>query len=215
MGPRPLAVVVDRLRNELDEIESIFASCLGGNAVRAYRTPYMPTEDGCLVSLWDAWNRFLRALCLTSCRGATEGLSGSTYTPTAALTEAQALAHILASRRGNNYTVTAGEPRWYDARGLPDLTAALGLANDTVIVGAVTASHLQLGPIRVSNPLEEIRFCRNYIAHKTAVTLRSAQAVAGTTFPDLITHVRAKRSGVETFSEWKEACLAVAEAAAQ
>ncbi len=210
-----MAVVVDRFRDELDEVESIFSSCHGGSAVRSYRIPYMPTEDGCLVSLWDAWNRFLRALCLTSCRGPTQGLSGTIYFPTAAMTEAQAYARIINSKKGRSYSLTAGEPKWYNAAGLPDLTAVLGLANDTVIVGAVTASTLQLGPISIENPLEEIRLCRNFVAHKTDATLREAQVVAGSAFPDLMTHVRAKRSGVETFSEWKEACLALAEAAAQ
>lgn len=183
--------------------------------MRSYRVPYMPTEDGCLVSLWDAWNRFLRALCLTSCRGVSQGLSGAAYTPTVAMTEAQAYTRIIANKKGKGYTVTAGEPKWYNARGLPDLATVLGLANDTIIVGAVTASNLQLGPVTIANPLEEIRVCRNFVAHKTDGTLREAQLVAGSPFPDLMTHLRAKRSGVETFSEWKEACLALAEAAAQ
>jgi hypothetical protein len=212
---RPLAPVVDHLRAELDQIESIFASCRGSSAVAVYRVPYQPSEDGCLVSMWDAWNRFIRSLCLTSCSGTTQGLSGASYHPTAPMTEAQALTHLLRNKGGTQIVVTAGEPRWYDVRALPDTTAVLGLANASVIVGAVSAYQIQLGAFHISNPLEEIRACRNFVAHKTASTFAQAQTHAGTRFPDLISHVRSKRLGVEVFSEWKEGCLAIAEAAAQ
>lgn len=143
------------------------------------------------------------------------GLSGALYMPSQALTEAQALTHIAQNRKGTTIKITAGEPKWFDVRSLPDLTAVLGLSNDTVIVGAVTSYNVRLGPIVVNNPLEEIRQCRNFVAHKSSATLREAQQVAPSPFTDLIMHVRAKRSGVETFSEWKEGCLALAEAAAQ
>ncbi len=157
----------------------------------------------------------MRALCLTSCSGSTQGLSGVAYSPSGAMTEQQAIAHVRSNRRGTAITLTAGEPKWFDVAALPDLTNVLGLANAIVIVNAVSSYQVQLGPFQVSNPLEEIRQCRNFVAHKGDVSMKQAQAAANASFPDMSTHVRTRRSGVETFSEWKESCLAIAEAAAQ
>lgn len=214
-GLPSLATPVAGLTAELDQIESVFYASTGSNRVTEYKVAYRPAEDGCLVSLFDAWNRFLRLLLLTSASGPVEGLSGQTYTPRTPRTEPQALAHINANRRGTNIKTTNGEPKWYDLRATADLCTVLQLGNGPQIISAVTASHIQLGPFVVPSPLDEIRECRNFVAHKGDGTLGAARAAAGVHFADLIAHVRSKRSGVELFSDWKESCRTIALAAAQ
>jgi hypothetical protein len=214
-GPKSLSDVVGQFIAEADQIESVFYASTGMNRVTEFTIPYAPAEDGCLVSLWDAWNRFVRRLCLTSCAGGVEGLSGTRYTPTTARSEANALTHIRGNSKGTKIRVVGGEPYWFDATAIADLTAVLGLSNANQIVGAITASHIQLGPFTIPNPLEDVRVCRNFIAHKGDGTLTQVRAVAGAAFTDLCQHVRSKRYGVELFSDWKESCRSIAIAAAQ
>jgi hypothetical protein len=213
--PQYLAQVVDLFTDELDQIRSIFDTCRGHRSVAAFHMPYVPTEDGCLVALWDAWNRFVRELLLLSCAGAIHGLGGTVYTPSRALAPTAALALINGSKKGTRITVVAGEPKWFDVNAISDLTAVLGLSNANVVVNAVTSSSVQLGPFAVANPLEEIRVCRNLVAHKSDGALREVRRVAGGAFSDMTSHVRSRRYGVEVFAEWSDACLALAQAAAQ
>lgn len=211
-GLPSLSTPVTVLAAELDQIESVFYASTGSNRVTEYVVPYRPAEDGCLVSLFDAWNRFLRVLLLMSAAGPVEGVSGQTYAPATVRTEPEALAQI---RRATRVRTTGGEPKWYDLRYVADLCAALELENGGQIVSAVTASHIQLGPFLVPSPLDEIRECRNFVAHKGDGTLAAARDAAGVRFADLVEHVRSKRSGVELFSDWKESCRTIALAAAQ
>lgn len=210
-----LAPLVDSFRAELDQIEGVFYSVGGTNTVDQYRIVYAPAEDGCLVSLWDAWNRFVRRLLLTCSSGQVLGLAGGTYSPTVPRAEPAAIAHILANRRNTNIRVVAGEPYWYDVTAAADFTQVLGLANGNEIVNALTATTIQLGAIAIPNPLEEIRICRNFVAHKGDGTLGQVAGYSAPPFESLRRHVRTKRYGVEVFSDWKEGCLAIAVAAAQ
>jgi hypothetical protein len=211
----PLLTVVDALTDELDQIESIFASCVGGRTVSGFAFPYIPTEDGCLVSLWDAWNRFVRSLLLTCAAGPVMGLSGTTYQPATPRNEATALARIVANKKGTFIKVVMGEPKWFDATAIADLTTVLQVQNATQIVNAITATNVVLGTYVTANPLEEIRACRNFVAHKGKSTTQEIIAHVGSGFADLCTHVRSKRAGVEVFSEWKGGVLAIAATAAQ
>jgi hypothetical protein len=210
-----LSTVVNAFGDELDQIQSVFASCNSDSVVATPQYTYRPTEDGCLISLWDAWNRFVRQLLLACSAGTVHGLSGATYAPATVRDEGASLHHIRISKKGTHIKITAGEPHWFDARVIADLTSILGLGNATVIVGAVAAYQVQLGAFPVANPLEEIRLCRNFVAHKGSATLNSVTSLIGGRTFDLCKHVRSKRYGIETFSEWKEACRAIAEGAAQ
>ncbi len=214
-GVPSLRIAVDQFTAETDQIESAFYQSTGMNRVTEFAIPYAPAEDGCLVSLWDAWNRFVRRFCLMSCASAVEGLSGTRYAPVTARSEIDALNHIRANSKGTRIRIVAGEPYWFDATAIADLAKILGLPNARELVGAVTASQVQLGPFLIPNPLDEIRVCRNFVAHKGAGTLSQVRTAAGPGFTDLCAHVRSKRHGVELFSDWKEGCRAIAMAAAQ
>ena len=214
-GLPSLGEVVDRFTAEADQIESVFYSSMGMSRVTEFTIPYAPAEDGCLVSLWDSWNRFVRQLCLVSCAGGVEGLSGVNYAPAISLSESAALSHIQLNSKGTKIRGVGGEPYWYDVTAIADLTAVLGLSNASQIVGAITASQIQLGPFTIPNPIEEIRICRNFVAHKGNGTLTQVRTIAGMGFTDLCRHVRTKRYGVDLFSDWKEGCRAIAVAAAQ
>jgi hypothetical protein len=214
---QPAANIVDAFGNELDEIELSFASYLGHAAVSGFSMPYVPSEDGCLVSIWDAWNRFLRSLVLNAAGGAVPGLSGRTYIPVNSRSEAQAISHLRANQRGKAYRLIGGEPKWFDLRALDDIMQTLELERDNVdtVMSALGASTVVLGPVSIKNPLEEIRICRNFVAHKCPSTLGDVGRYLSSPLMSLSTHLRQYRSGVETFSEWKESMLALAAASAQ
>jgi hypothetical protein len=125
------------------------------------------------------------------------------------------LTDLIANRRGNYFGIMNGEPKWFNARNLASILSFLGVGNEQVILGAVGAASIQLGPITVPSPVEEVRVCRNYVAHKAPPTLADVQRYTQGYFTDLSAHMRQLRSGVETFSEWREAFGALAEAAAQ
>jgi hypothetical protein len=73
---------------------------------------YCPVEDGCLISLWDAWTRFLRRLVMVSASGPVVGLSGATYAPVVARTEIQVLNDLWANRKGKDFGIVNSEPKW-------------------------------------------------------------------------------------------------------
>lgn len=214
---RPASEIVDAFSAELDEIESIFGSCVGARTVLGFTIPYAPTEDGCLVSMWDAWNRFLRALTLNAAFGTFLGLSGMAYSPTVPRIEASAIAHLDTAKRGKAYRLIEGEPKWHNANHLADVmsTLDLHLNYSQNVVGAIGSNSVSLGPTSIRNPLEEIRVCRNFVAHKAAATLASVAVYAQGQVGSLSVHLRRRRAGVETFSIWCEALCAIAAAAAQ
>jgi hypothetical protein len=107
----------------------------------------------------------------------------------------------------------AGEPTWYDQGAISDMTQELQLANAQQIITAVTSSSVSLGPGFVaSNPIEEIRVIRNFIAHKGSSSLARARRymtghVTGHTH-DL------QLGGVSRFRQWVDSLTAIAETAA-
>src|SRR5438477_12745340 len=104
----------------MDQIERIFGSVTWTNSVDQYRLLYAPAEDGCLVSIWDAWNRFVRSLMLTCASGPVQGLSGTTHVPSTVRGETAAISHITSSHRGTFIRVIRGEPQWASAKAVPD-----------------------------------------------------------------------------------------------
>lgn len=210
-----LLEVVNSFVAELDQIESIFHRCRGDRTVSGFSVPYTPTEEGCLFAVWDAWTRFLRALTVSSCGVGVLGLSGKCYTASTPRTEAQVLDFLVANKKGRNFGIINGEPKWNNPLYLADIANALALPNGQTIVSAITASSVVLGPVVVMSPLEEVRMARNFAAHKNPSTLADIEAFAPAVFTTLSAHLRGSRSGVEAFSEWKECFCALAEAAAQ
>lgn len=210
----PLSKPLDGFVAELDQIEAAFSRCRGHSTVDGF-IDYVPSEEGCLFALWDAWSRFLRRVVMSASSGPVLGLSGVTYTSSATRSEQAVLAHLLSNKSGQKYKFVNQEPNWHDEAAIADIVTVLGLANAQVVIGAVTATSVQLGPVTVASPLNEIRRARNFSAHKNWKTLLDVSAFARPPhgFVDLSQHLRSPRSGVETFSEWKD-CLAALGAAA-
>jgi len=106
-------------------------------------------------------------LVLNAASGTVVSLSGQTYAPTRARTEALALQQLKANQRGKAYRLIDGEPKWFDLKALGDIMDALDLQRNNIntITSAVGASIITLGLVSVINPLEEIRACRNFVAH--------------------------------------------------
>jgi len=208
--------VVDAFIAEVSAIEGVFHASSGAVTVSSQVIDYDPIDDGCVVSLWDSWNRFMRALLLSSCSSVQiTGASGHLYCPALALTEAQAVTHLVqvSRSRSNSVRSMAGEPSWYDLNAIYDMTQELQLANSQQIVTAVTSSAVSLGAGFVaSNPIEEIRAIRNFIAHKGNSSLSRARRY-------MSSHVTAhthdlQLGGVTRFSQWVDSLAAIAETAA-
>jgi hypothetical protein len=214
-GPVSLATVVDDFLDEVRGIESIFDRYRGHRSIVGFEYSYVPLEDGCLISLWDAWSRLLRRLVIASASSVTVGLGGGIYSPSMLRSETQVLQYLSANAKGRNFGIINGEPKWNGPVNLANIVGFLGLPNGNQIVAAVSSTSISLGPITVQNPLEEVRICRNYVAHKAPTTLANVHRYAVGRYVDFSSHLRWRRSGVETFSEWCECLEALAGAAAQ
>ena len=125
------------------------------------------------------------------------------------------MSHLIAEKQGKAYRFINGETYWYNSTFLVDIVSTLELANSTKIIGAVTATYVHLGPTTILNPLEEIRICRNFVAHKSDHLLGQVKGFANEPFVDLSWHIRKLRTGVQTFEEWTEAMTTLAASAAQ
>lgn len=207
-----LEASVDKFIDENLKIRTLFDSCRSHDHIQSDFL-YAPTEEGCLFALWDAWSRFMRRLILQSCAGESVGLSGSIYTPVAPRNEREAISFLKSKKNGKMYKFTNEEPNWHGSVAVGDIVAVLDLPNASTIVGAVTATQVNLGPVTIQSPVEEIRIARNFCAHKNWKT-QSDIAAYSSSFTSLTEHLRRPRRGVETFSEWSESLDAIASAAA-
>lgn len=221
MKPTPTSLsylcdVSDKFRNEAREIESAFLTSWECDHVTQYSVSYAPHVDGCVVSLWDAWNRLLRRIVMQCCASDTVGLGGQTYKPFAYRTEQDVLDFLDTKKNRLHISLIEREPKWYNVHALNSITTVLGLQNSTQIIAAIGASRVNLGPTgTISNPLEDIRLVRNFIAHKAPSTLLSVQRIMGSLPTDTVhSYLWAKvLGGAERFSTWVTAMCALADAA--
>lgn len=199
---------------EAHELEACFLAGGGCPRVAAYQPAYGPHVDGCVISLWDAWNRFVRSLLLASCAGPTVGNVGLRYSPKASLTETQALLRLKTEARRRRIVLIDGEPRWYERRILPDLAIILDIPNAQPIIAAVGASVVVIGSGgAVANPIPELQSMRNFIAHKTPATLAKAVQYVSVPAASPHEHLWEKVSGgVERFCLWAATLRALADA---
>lgn len=208
-----LGSIVRAFEAELGQIERSFHECENHSLVRGY-IEYLPAEEGCLFAIWDAWSRFLRTIAMACSAGPVEGMSGQIYRTEKPRTEPEVLEYLHESKNGQKYRFVNGEPSWHVSTQFCDIVTVLELQNAAALIGAVTASQVVLGPVIVDSPLEEIRIARNFSAHKNWKTFQDISAFSES-FTTLSDHVRKRRSGVTTFSEWVECLLSLAVAAAQ
>ena len=207
-----LQEVADSFTAEIREIEAAFVLSDLTARVTGYVMPYVPHDDGCVVSLWDAWNRFLRRLSLTSCAGPVLGISGATYSPASSLSEVNALSVVRLKQ--NRIQTVRGEPKWYNVTALSNILTVLGVQNNSVIIGAIGATNISLGTLSVVNPLAEIQSIRNFIAHKHASTLNDVRGYMGRGIVDVHAHLRERTvGGLPRFSEWIDVLVVLADAA--
>jgi hypothetical protein len=215
---RELRKVVDDFNRESSQLEDIFISNNNPVIVLGFELPYSPVDDGCVVALWDAWNRFVRELLLACSGSTTLGISGSKYYPTTTRTEDESI-HCLclaAKDRRTRIRSTRGEPHWFDQGAISDMVDALGIANRSQIVSAITSSGISItSGVLITNPIGEIRDIRNFIAHKNAVTLRGIKQHLNSQHNSLSDYLHEIRlGGVPTFGEWVDGLQAIASAAA-
>lgn len=204
-----MQAVLNRFVDETDVIEASFHSCAASDLAGLSTFASTPLEDGCLVALWDAWGRFLRDAVLTSCSGPVMGLAGNVYTPTVPVSEVQALTYLKAQGHCGSYS----EPTWHSTQVLGSVIRALQVPNRTTIMNGIGVVSVAVGTGSIANPLQELRACRNFVAHKTSENVAKLRRFGALAHPDLKSHLRAKRQGVEHFIDLLDGCRAVAGAA--
>lgn len=213
---RHLSTLSGELDRELKEILRSFNASGTHLSIRGFSVDYGAAQDGCVVSAWDAWNRFMRSLILTSCAGTSIGGSGTTYVTRQSYPEHAALARVRKNSKNTSIRFTRSEPNWYSPKAAADYCRILSLPNTAVITGAVTASSIvDATGTAISNPLTTIRIFRNFVAHKNTDTYRDIMAFIPPGV-SLLDYLHSKTAGgVSVFDEWVSGITAVATAATQ
>lgn len=215
--PELLSEITREFEDEVDGIQEWFIQGCSASVVAYSPFPYAPLADGCLVSLWDAWSRFVRRLLLACACGPVEGLGGSVYRPSVERHEKDALRHLESERRngGKSYPLAfgkTGEPKWYLVKHSFEIASTLDLENGEIIGAALTASQIHLSEsISVSNPHDHLRKLRNYVAHKSDANFaKVCEVLPLSSYPDLDAFLRSRtQGGSQVFCDWADALVAL------
>lgn len=217
-----LVVTAQEFEQEVDRIQEWFLAGSNVEVVQHSPFPYAPLADGCVVSLWDAWNRFVRRLLLTCAGGEVQGAGGAVYRPGQDRSEGTALAHLVVEKRaGRSYQLAfgrSGEPKWYIVGDSFEIAATLELENGPTVGAALTASQIYLADgIVVANPGSDLQILRNYVAHKTPLNFTKVATrlpVAG--HADMNSFLRSRTlGGSQIFCDWADAMVALGYAAVE
>ena len=214
--PFRLKNIAETLESEIKQVQNVFTECHSHTPVSGFSTQYGAGEDGCIVAMWDAWNRFMRNLYLTSCASESIGDSGIQYRPTTTYSEAAALSHLRANRSGTNIRFTRSEPNWFDTAAVGDYCRILSLPNAAVITGAVlTSSIVDMTGTSSRNPIQNIRKLRNFIAHKNQDTRKDISVFVADPGHTRLFLKAPVRGGVSQFDDWANGLIGISYAAVQ
>lgn len=109
----------------------------------------------CILRLQDRWSWYVREYCLISaCGGETLRDGTPVGSAHAFRSESDALNYLRAQRPnvGNDW-----EPDWHVPQQVTGVARSLGLTNAAQLLGALGV---------IDNPFDEIRACRNFLAHR-------------------------------------------------
>jgi hypothetical protein len=212
--PLELVTLADEFEREASEIQNVFDECDLHSSISGFNSLYGAGEDGCVVSLWDAWNRFMRALILSSVRGDSVGVAGQHYVPPTIYQEVDAIRHLQSNRRGTNIRVVRGEPNWYDPLAISDFCSKLMLPNSSIVLAAVQSSSITDGTgTSIANPISKVRIMRNYIAHKNNSTHADVTGLGVMASGPRAYLTEVVAGGTSRFTEWRSGMVAVADSA--
>jgi hypothetical protein len=204
---------------EVDRLQEWFLTGSAVGVVEHSPYPYAPLGDGCVVSLWDAWSRFVRRLLLTCACGEVQGAQGAIYRPGNSRTEVVALNHLVTQKPGKSYSLafgTRGEPKWYIVKDSFEIASTLELENGPTIGAALTASQVHLSNIiTVGNPASDVQLLRNYVAHKSdANFLKLCGKLPVKQHANTDSFLRSRTSGgSQIFCDWADAMVVLASSA--
>jgi len=173
-------------------------------------------SEYCAIQLQDTWTRFCRDLIVGASLGnarfgPSSPRAGQNLAPGAlgVLSVGEALAELRRTwKSGSSVQPPWWEPRWFDTGQSTRALNILRPSNRNEIDAALNSS---------TNPIEDLRPVRNYVAHRGASTAGDIAAVARRSGlaewrqpADIINHSRA---GAIVFDEWVRRFSAVATAA--
>jgi hypothetical protein len=134
-----------------------------------------PTEvavsEYCLVSLQDSWNRFTRDLVLRSALGNAVTATGRSLPPPGGrpIRQVDAMDQLRRNWPTGGVKPAWWEPRWFNVDDANKAITILRIANSGNVTAAIGSS---------TNPWNEVRMVRNFVAHRLPSTAREAASVA-------------------------------------
>lgn len=138
------------------------------NSIRDKTSQYLDTDfpsleiaEYALVRLLDSWNIFVRDITLKSAIGTTESRSSRIYHPHVRNLKKQEeiYLHIVNNWRsvsGQNKPSKHFEPTWFDTAHFDYATKILNITNTNMVLAILDPS----------NPIDDVRFVRNFVAHR-------------------------------------------------
>lgn len=144
----------------------------------------------CILRLQDRWSWYVREYCLISaCGGETLRDGTAVGSSHGFRSEDDALNH-LRSHRAN--ASNDWEPDWHVPQQVTGAVRVLGLTNSTRLLSALGV---------IDNPFDELRACRNFLAHRGPRAFAKFQAVSPSAAP--LTYVAQITGAGETrFTGW-------------
>jgi hypothetical protein len=166
------------------------------------------TAEGCIIRLYDSWNRFCREVVMDSASELPVTATGAVVTRAIGIQRRSQVIGVLSSKLPKK--LPYGEPRWADAGECLNAAKTLRITNYATVSAAIGAT---------PSPAEHIRVTRNFIAHRnqrTATQLRKvavAYGFRGTHVEPYVRHVIAP--GITVFEKWISELRLLAEGAVQ
>lgn len=157
--PTSLEALRNKLNGQIKTLDSAFARHLAlGNNIR--RVDRNAAREGYISALWQAWNRFVRAVVIESVRGAVKA-DGSVTTSLYSAHAENEIAYVakqLALSKGVG-TIRAlpfySEPTWGDISKAIQIVARINVSNSSQILSALA----------IPTSVNDLQTCRNACAH--------------------------------------------------
>jgi len=160
-----------------------------------------------IVRLHDAWARFCRELIVTSAFGRTQTLSGLSLGPSnPSIRRKGGVIPLLISTYSGRVQY---EPKWGQATASIDAAQRLAVQNLPTVSAALGASN---------SPAEEIRWVRNYYAHRkrgSAIKATTSVPFTHPLHPNVFELARFTSGGITIIESWVSNLLTVAVSACQ
>jgi hypothetical protein len=126
------------------------------------------TAEFCIIQLQDCWTRFVRDLILRSTLGNASRASGARIPPgpLGSMYQRAAMRHLRANWPGSRKKPPYWDPKWFDQGEAGKAIGVLQPMNAVDLTAAIGAN---------TNPIQEVRSLRNFVAHRGESSMNVVQ----------------------------------------